>query len=98
MTGQAAIRFPASHPAAAGHFPGNPIIPGALILDEVIAAIALAPDMPICVRSAKFLRLVRPGEEISLSWETLPDRSVKFECRSRGALSATGRLEIGAAS
>ena len=27
-------------PTAAGHFPSNPIIPGALLLDEVVAAIA----------------------------------------------------------
>ena len=26
------------HPALAGHFPGNPIVPGVLILDEVMRA------------------------------------------------------------
>jgi len=35
----AQLQFSASHPAMAGHFPGNPIVPGALLLDEVLAII-----------------------------------------------------------
>jgi 3-hydroxymyristoyl/3-hydroxydecanoyl-(acyl carrier protein) dehydratase len=34
----ATLRVPAQHPALAGHFPGNPIVPGVMILDAVIAA------------------------------------------------------------
>jgi len=33
------VCFSADHPVAAGHFPGNPIIPGAMLLDEVLQAI-----------------------------------------------------------
>ena len=28
--------IPASHPSLEGHFPNNPIVPGVVILDEVI--------------------------------------------------------------
>ena len=28
-----------SHPALAGHFPDNPIVPGALLLSEVLRAV-----------------------------------------------------------
>ena len=31
------IRFPADHPTGPDHFPGNPIIPGAVLLDELMA-------------------------------------------------------------
>src|SRR5262249_41812259 len=37
------IRFPKDHPVGPGHFPGNPIIPGALLLDEIL--VALFPDV-----------------------------------------------------
>jgi 3-hydroxyacyl-[acyl-carrier-protein] dehydratase len=33
------VKFAVNHPCGAGHFPGNPIIPGALLLDEVLACI-----------------------------------------------------------
>ena len=33
------LRIPAGHPAFDGHFPGCPIWPGALLLDEVLHAL-----------------------------------------------------------
>ena len=33
------LAFAANHPAGAGHFPGNPILPGALLLAEVLRCI-----------------------------------------------------------
>src|SRR6185503_11232580 len=55
--------FPLDHPASQGHFPGNPIIPGAVLLGETAHTIAadLAFTPALCqVRSAKFLHPVRP--------------------------------------
>jgi 3-hydroxymyristoyl/3-hydroxydecanoyl-(acyl carrier protein) dehydratase len=34
------LQFAINHPGGAGHFPGNPIIPGALLLDEILSCIA----------------------------------------------------------
>ena len=34
----ATLRVPAQHPALAGHFPGNPIVPGVVVLDAVVSA------------------------------------------------------------
>ena len=36
-THAATFRVPVQHPALAGHFPGNPIVPGAMVLDAVIS-------------------------------------------------------------
>jgi 3-hydroxymyristoyl/3-hydroxydecanoyl-(acyl carrier protein) dehydratase len=40
VTRSCTLSFAPDHPTAAGHFPGNPILPGALLLDEVVLAIA----------------------------------------------------------
>ncbi|MDO8414485.1 MAG: hypothetical protein Q7S51_11935, partial [Gallionellaceae bacterium] len=60
--------FAVDHPTAAGHFPGNPIIPGALLLSEVLHAIAtgLTLDLSVChIKSAKFFHPVSPGIEVT---------------------------------
>jgi 3-hydroxymyristoyl/3-hydroxydecanoyl-(acyl carrier protein) dehydratase len=93
----ARLRFDGAHPTAAGHFPGNPMIPGAMLLDEVIVAIAGADcDARLVIRSAKFLHIVRPGEDFELRWQKLPDGGVKFECRVAEMLAVTGRMEMAA--
>jgi 3-hydroxyacyl-[acyl-carrier-protein] dehydratase len=78
------VRFPVDHPTAAGHFPGNPIIPGAVLLDEVLQAIVGdgAVVAEAAVRSVKFLAPVRPGTSILIRWEADAKGQMKFECRS----------------
>ena len=92
------IRFDLDHPTAAGHFPGNPIIPGAVLLDEAIEAIAgtgSAADA-IVVRSAKFFQPVRPGEGVRIRWESRADGQIAFECRVQDPerLAVVGTLQI----
>jgi 3-hydroxymyristoyl/3-hydroxydecanoyl-(acyl carrier protein) dehydratase len=78
--------FAGDHPTAAGHFPSDPIIPGALLLDEIVAAILQSPllDRNVVIRAAKFLRPVRPGDALDLRWQAAPDGAVRFECRLAG--------------
>ena len=42
MQTELSLNFPATHPVFAGHFPGHPMVPGALLLDAVLHAIAQA--------------------------------------------------------
>jgi 3-hydroxyacyl-[acyl-carrier-protein] dehydratase len=94
------IRYELDHPTAAGHFPDNPMIPGAVLLDEAIHAIAGADGVnEFTIRSAKFLDPVRPGETIELRWERRADGQTAFECRARNPerLVMTGLLQIGLA-
>jgi 3-hydroxymyristoyl/3-hydroxydecanoyl-(acyl carrier protein) dehydratase len=93
------VRFAKDHPTASGHFPGNPVIPGALLLDEVAKAVA-EPDgagSEIVIRSAKFFRPVRPGDTVLVRWQFQPNTAVKFECRlaADDDLAVAGVLEIG---
>jgi 3-hydroxymyristoyl/3-hydroxydecanoyl-(acyl carrier protein) dehydratase len=92
------VRFAVDHPTAAGHFPGNPIIPGAVLLDEVLQAVAGADSGERCViRSAKFLQPVRPGDALVIRWEPESNGKARFECRlldpERLALIGTVQLE-----
>jgi 3-hydroxymyristoyl/3-hydroxydecanoyl-(acyl carrier protein) dehydratase len=94
------LSFAPDHPTAAGHFPGNPILPGALLLDEVVLAIAAGESRNAgapMVRSAKFLHPVRPGDRLALRWQSDAAREVRFECflldPERLALSGAVRLD-----
>ena len=82
MTGHSAARYlPADHPAAAGHFPGNPIIPGAVLLREVVSVLS-AGNGAACheIRSAKFLHPVRPGDRMVIVWEVKMNGEIGFIC------------------
>ena len=61
----ATLRIPAKHPALTGHFPGNPIVPGVVILDKVICATEawLGDGFHVHGLShAKFLAPLKPDE------------------------------------
>ena len=61
----ATLRVPANHPALAGHFPGNPIVPGVVILDAVIGAAEAWLDARFHLAGlshAKFLAPLKPDE------------------------------------
>ena len=100
MAKQSAVRcFRFDDPAAVGHFPGNPIIPGAVLLREIVRAIS-NDGRAVCsgIRTAKFLHPVRPGDCLTIAWEEAPAGDVSFVC-STGTPErrvATGTLRLGA--
>jgi hypothetical protein len=72
------LQFSVDHPAGPGHFPGNPIVPGAVLLDELVAA--LFPDgWSGKVEAAKFHHPVRPGDTVAVTRRTEADVT-RFEC------------------
>jgi 3-hydroxyacyl-[acyl-carrier-protein] dehydratase len=68
-------------PSADGHFPGNPIIPGAVLLRQVVSVMSVDRSAICCeIRSARFLHPVRPGDRLSIVWEERADGECAFTC------------------
>jgi hypothetical protein len=59
----------ADHPSLPGHFPGAPLVPGVVILDEVIAALdEWRRDSQLSgIRSVKFLAPLKPEQAFTIS-------------------------------
>ena len=61
------IVVPANHPALAGHFPGQPVVPAVVMLDAVLAEIQARGDFVLrSIPTVKFLNAVMPGERVEL--------------------------------
>jgi 3-hydroxymyristoyl/3-hydroxydecanoyl-(acyl carrier protein) dehydratase len=88
------IGIAADHPAFAGHFPGMPILPGALLLDEALHVIQRDLGIDLTqwqLTTAKFLESVRPGDELTIEHTGIADGAVRFAVRiaDRSALAGT---------
>ena len=92
---ESALHVAADHPAYAGHFPGEPILPGVVLLAEVLQAIAHATGRDAerwMLGSAKFLHPVTPGTPLTLAHIVADDGGVRFEVRAAERVVASGRL------
>ena len=95
---------PVDHPSFAGHFPGQPLLPGALLLAEVSEVMQQVPALQArlgatpLLAAAKFLAPVRPGAclAIALVPEPAPAVGVRFEVRVGEVVAASGRWLPGA--
>lgn len=89
------LRISADHAAYAGHFPGHPILPGAVLLDEALHEIARSRGIELLrwrISSAKFLEPVRPGDELFLEHSSPSDGIIRFVIRAAGRAVASGIL------
>lgn len=59
------------HPSLPGHFPGNPIVPGATILGSIIGEIGrIEPSLRVIgIGRAKFLTPLRPDQPFEWRYE-----------------------------
>lgn len=92
-----------------GHFPGQPVMPGVLMIEAMAQAAGLIilksnPDIAypkdLCVlvgvNNARFKRMVRPGDQLILTAETTKAKSGiwKFNCEARVENEMAASAEI----
>jgi len=98
MTFEVFRLIPADHPSLPGHFPGAPLVPGVVILDEVVAALdEWRQDSQLAgIRSVKFLAPLKPEQPFTISlFATSKDAGeVSFCCRSEKRVIVEGRLAV----
>lgn len=81
-------------PCLDGHFPGNPLVPGVVILESVIALVcerggANTADIERC----KFLQPLLPGQTCHIQLGEIIERRLRFTCLNDiGQTLASGRL------
>jgi 3-hydroxyacyl-[acyl-carrier-protein] dehydratase len=85
------IRAPLEHPCYTGHFPGNPIVPGVVLLELVVEALDLGS--PRVIGGVKFHRAVRPGDAFTLRHE-LAGSKLTFRCVAGDELLVDGTMTL----
>jgi len=96
LTNKQRYSIPDTHPCFAGHFSGNPIVPGVIILNY--AQQQLLNSLPAChikgLPQAKFLHTLKPNESFTISLQQHSTTNVKFTCTKGEQLLATGSFII----
>jgi len=96
------LKIPATSPYLAGHFPGDPILPGVAQVQIFVEALSTSLDQRLAWREVevvRFRRPVRPGARYELV-ARLPDQDgvAGFELMAAEGLVADGRLRLVAES
>ncbi|HQO29981.1 MAG TPA: hypothetical protein PKY22_10735 [Accumulibacter sp.] len=98
LTAEFVCCFPADAAFFAGHFPGRPIVPGVLLLDQAILyaeACQGGGARRWQIAQAKFFRPVAPDEKVH--YQLRESRGAwAFTARVDGAEVASGRLQAAA--
>lgn len=92
-----ALPIAADHPAYAGHFPGRPILPGVVLLDQAQRTLERVSQVTVTgLAQAKFLSPCSPGDTLQLDYEH-SGSALRFEIRCGERRVASGRFTLAAA-
>ena len=98
MTFEVRRTIGADHPSLPGHFPGAAIVPGVVILNEILAALTeWCEDSHVTVISAvKFLTPLKPGQPFTIFLVTSghAESQVAFRCHVEDRVIVEGRLQV----
>ena len=89
------VTIGANHPSLPGHFPGHPVVPGVVMLGEIMNAIREIVKENIefvGLPSAKFLSPLNPGEPLTIRLDQQGEGAAEFTCTTGSRLIASGSL------
>jgi 3-hydroxymyristoyl/3-hydroxydecanoyl-(acyl carrier protein) dehydratase len=89
------VTIDANHPSLAGHFPGHPVVPGVVMLGEIMNAIREMAKEKIefvGMPTAKIMSPLNPGEALTIALDQQGDGATEFTCTTGSRLIASGCL------
>ena len=88
----------AGHPSLPGHFPGAPVVPGVVILDEIFTALTewREDSQVTSIHIVKFLVPLKPEQPFTIYLSAGQDAEgeVDFSCRVEDRVIVEGRLQV----
>lgn len=87
------FRISADHPCLPGHFPGQPVVPGVVVLDEVLALALSQFGARALLRmpQVKFATPLLPEQDASVEFEPRGER-LRFRVLRGADVIASGEL------
>lgn len=89
--------FPESHPALIGHFPGNPIVPGTLVLEGIITNLEKSLNgrfRAVGVENVKFHLPLLPDQTLTVQYSNVQPGRIKFSGTIGGRTATSGFISI----
>jgi 3-hydroxymyristoyl/3-hydroxydecanoyl-(acyl carrier protein) dehydratase len=95
MVYERVVSVSGDHSSLAGHFPGHPIVPGVVLLREVLDTLRQGFAVPLFVTGlphVKFSAPLKPGEIVTIRVEGETTTLVTFSCQVDSRLIASGSI------
>jgi 3-hydroxyacyl-[acyl-carrier-protein] dehydratase len=97
MGDERVLSITSDHPSLAGHFPSHPVVPGVVLLDEVLDLLRQSLPGPLVVTGlpmVKFVSPLKPGEMVTIRVDEETPARATFSCRAEARLVASGAIEF----
>lgn len=97
MKHERVVSISPDHPALPGHFPGHPVVPGVLVMDEVIETLRECCGQALIVTGLPSVKLsspLLPGERLTIEIVQEDAGTAAFTCRVGQRVVAAGSIRF----